>query len=98
GAHWTTVPLKEHPISLFFFNDSLGWMVSDKGIWQTEEAGRAWRKKKAPQGILSVYFVTPDHGWAIGIRNQVYETTDGAVTWEKLAAVEEIKAKPEFTT
>ncbi|MEO7652647.1 MAG: hypothetical protein ABIZ80_19480 [Bryobacteraceae bacterium] len=98
GAHWTLSPIKEQPLSLFFFNDSLGWMVTAKGIWQTEEAGRTWRKKKAPQGIIRVYFTTPDRGWAIGIKNQVYTTTSGGDAWEKLAVVETIKARAEFTT
>src|SRR3954470_18706393 len=44
GATWTQSPLEELPVSLFFLNDSLGWMVTEKGLWKTTEGGRDWRK------------------------------------------------------
>ncbi len=31
-------------MSLFFLNDSRGWMVTDHGLWSTEEGGRSWTK------------------------------------------------------
>src|SRR5690242_18007674 len=40
GEHWSVEPVKEHPRSLFFLNESLGWMVTDNGIWFSEESGR----------------------------------------------------------
>src|SRR5450432_1963340 len=44
GAHWDTVALKETPVSLFFLNENFGWMVTEKGVSETTEAGRNWRK------------------------------------------------------
>src|SRR5262245_61365081 len=45
GANWQILPLQEEPVSLFFLNESLGWMVTGKGnLWQTTEAGKNWRK------------------------------------------------------
>src|SRR6187549_3741662 len=32
GDHWTQVKLSDEPRSLFFLNDSIGWMVTDRGI------------------------------------------------------------------
>ena len=40
GAHWTKADVQEDPVSLFFLNESLGWMVTDKGLWSTTEVGR----------------------------------------------------------
>src|SRR5437763_16016733 len=40
GRHWSLLPLKEIGLSLFFLNDSLGWLVTEEGLWQTEESGR----------------------------------------------------------
>ena len=58
GAHWQLVNLEEPPISLFFLNESLGWMVTTKGLWQTTEAGKNWRKlPKLPGQIVRVAFV-----------------------------------------
>ena len=44
GAHWMLEPLKDEPRSIFFLNDSLGWMVTETGIWSTTESGLNWRK------------------------------------------------------
>lgn len=97
GATWTLIPLKEAPRSLFFLNEGLGWMVTAKGLWQTEEAGRSWRKLKAPSQLLRVYFLDARHGWAAGARKTVYETTDGGNQWTKVAVAETPKSNAEYT-
>ncbi len=103
GEHWAKVALKEFPRSVFFLNqqqnDTLGWMVTENGIWFTEEAGRSWRKvseqigaaKKlfgAPAGgvIDRVWFLNAKHGFAIGARKSVFETKDGGRTWVAVVA------------
>ncbi len=94
GAHWSLVPVKETGLSVFFLNDSLGWMVTQKGIWQTEEAGHSWHKLPgAPKDLLRVYFLDEQHGFAAGLEKSVYETSDGGKTWTRVAAA----AKPETT-
>lgn len=103
GTHWSLVPLKEYPRSIFFLNDSLGWMVTPNGIWFTEESGRSWRKisdqikpnrrlGSLPPGglILRVWFLDPKHGFAAGFQKSAFETHDGGHTWEAL----EEAAKP----
>ncbi|MCC6858657.1 MAG: hypothetical protein IT158_08855 [Bryobacterales bacterium] len=97
GATWELVRLKEPGTALFFLNETLGWMVTPKGIWQTQEAGRSWRKLGGPRNLLRVYFTTPERGWAVGLRKSAYETSDGGKTWTKVAAAETPKAKPEYT-
>src|SRR5712691_5313799 len=97
GEHWSLVPLKEPGESLFFLNDSLGWLVTTKGIWRTEESGRSWRKLKAPSGMERVYFLDPSHGWAVGARKQIYETRNRGDDWTKVPAAAEVKSSPEFT-
>jgi hypothetical protein len=97
GNTWSPVALKEPGISVFFLNESLGWMVTDRNIWVTEEAGRSWRKLKAPSGLRSVYFQDEKTGWAAGIKRQVYVTHDGGEKWEKLPEVEKLTTKPEYT-
>src|ERR1700692_2026256 len=37
GLHWSQYEVKERPVSLFFLDDSLGWMVTDHGLWSTVE-------------------------------------------------------------
>src|SRR5260370_452844 len=87
GKNWSFVDVRERPISLFFLNDSLGWMVTDRGVWSTDEGGRTWRKLEGlKKGILRVHFLDPSRGFAIGFPKAVYATADGGKTWTKVAA------------
>ncbi len=97
GLHWTLVPIKEVGLSLFFLDETLGWMVTPRGIWQTEESGRSWRKLDSPANILRVHFLNAQRGWAVGAKKTVYETTDGGKNWTKVPAAEEPKSNPEYT-
>jgi hypothetical protein len=108
GARWTTVPLKDNPRSIYFLNDSLGWMVGDGGIWQTEESGRSWNKiggqKKGDQKfgsaagmIAKVWFVDPQHGFAVGYQKTALETIDGGKTWKPIAEAAKTSANPSYT-
>src|SRR5690349_16233363 len=44
GSHWTLTPLKDRPRSVFFLNESTGWLVTERGIWLTQESGLSWTK------------------------------------------------------
>lgn len=90
GAHWEVVKLEDNPFSLFFLNDSLGWMVAEKGLWQTDEGGKDWKKiSKAPAPILRVYFADENNGWAAGNKKSVLATRDGGRKWEPVKAASE---------
>lgn len=94
GTHWTLEPLKDEPRSIFFLNESSGWMVTETGIWFTSESGLNWRKLcdqpkpnakvlPLPPGglILRVWFLDEQHGFAVGYRKTVLKTSDGGRTW-----------------
>jgi photosystem II stability/assembly factor-like uncharacterized protein len=96
GEHWTitplktVLPLKDVPLSLYFVDESQGWMVTDKGLWFTGDFGRTWSKAgELPKGITKVWFLTTTHGWAIGSNKQVIETTDGGKSWKPVEAAKE---------
>lgn len=97
GEHWSYVELKDLPVSLFFLNDSLGWMVTAKNIWRTEESGRTWKKLQGLKGIERVWFQNATHGFAIGYPKAIYETTDGGAAWTKLAAAQKPTTPPDET-
>jgi photosystem II stability/assembly factor-like uncharacterized protein len=98
GAHWQTVNLEDPPVSLYFLNESLGWMVTSKGLSVTTEAGRNWRKlPKLPGPIFRVHFVDEKHGFAAGAKKKVYETADGGQTWSTVAAAAEPPGNPEHS-
>jgi len=90
GAHWEQVALKETPISLFFLNENSGWLVTDKGLWLTTEAGKNWRKlPKLPAPANRVYFADEKTGWAVCGKKTVLETRNGGDTWTPVTAAGE---------
>lgn len=99
GEHWTEAPVKEIGLSLFFLDDSDGWMVTEKSIWQTVESGHSWTKmKNAPSGILRVWFLDKNHGFAAGLEKRVFETTNAGETWSLLPVAKEAQGDPTYTT
>jgi len=98
GAKWDFVPLEDEPISLFLLDDAHGWLVSRKGLWQTDESGRHWRRVWNRRGLARVWFTSASRGFAIGAPKAVYETSDGGKTWRNVAAAGALEAKPETTS
>lgn len=99
GQHWQRVALKKMPVSVFFLNDGLGWLVTDKGhLWQTTEAGRSWTELPKPPGeILRVYFTDEKNGWAVGTKKSILETHDGGQHWTAVAAAAEPPGDPQHS-
>ncbi len=96
GAHWAIGKLEEIPVSLFFLNDSLGWMVTEKGIWKTAEAGKDWQKlPKLPASAWRVYFADENNGWAACNKKTVLVTHDGGRKWQPIKAASEPPGAPE---
>ena len=99
GQNWAESPVKETCLSLFFLPDARGWMVTDTGLWSTEEGGRSWVKlKTAPANILRVWFFDAQHGFAAGETEACFETKDAGVTWTPVAAATEAPGDPLYTT
>jgi Photosynthesis system II assembly factor YCF48 len=98
GGHWAIARLHDLPISIFFLNDHLGWMVTPKDIWQTRDGAATWRKiRHSPDKLIQVYFVDEQHGFAVGAHKAAYQTQDGGQTWQRIAAAAEPDTKPEHT-
>jgi hypothetical protein len=98
GANWSEVKLDSPPISLFFLDESLGWMVAADGIWQTRESGRSWQRIKKSDGIRRVWFLDQERGWAVGYPKLVLETSDGGKTWRPVEAASQPTTQKETTT
>lgn len=89
GATWDLLPLKAVPHSLYFLDDSTGWMVTEDGLFQTVESGRSWQKVKSPSGTLRVYFKDRNRGWAFGVKKSFYQTTDGGKNWREVPSAQQ---------
>ena len=97
GQSWALMETKEAGRALFFLDETSGWMLTESGIWFTDECGRSWRRIHKQRGLTDVRFVTPERGWAIGANKTAIETSDGGKTWQKVKAVEELDSDPERT-
>ena len=110
GLHWSLQSLKEYPRSIFFLNDSIGWMVTDKGLWFTDESGRTWKKLSEqlkpdkslePETtigrLLRVWFLDEKHGFGVGLQKTIVETNDGGRTWSPVAVAAEPAGNPAYT-
>jgi hypothetical protein len=99
GAHWQTTELQEHPVSLFFLNEGLGWLVTAKGgLWKTTEAGKNWQKlPRIPSPAYRVYFTDENHGWAACAKKKVFQTIDGGRNWTVVAAAAEPPGNPDYS-
>ena len=95
GASWTMEPLKDVPRTMFFLDDSLGWMVTQGGIWRSEEAGRSWKKIKSQKNVLDIHFLNADRGFAVGAPKLVLETKDGGKNWAPVEEATKPETKPE---
>lgn len=110
GRHWTLQPLKEYPRSIFFLNDSIGWMVTDHGLWFTDESGRTWKKlseqlkpdKKLEPAttiglLLRVWFLDEKHGFGVGLQKTIVETNDSGRSWKPVEAAAKPAGNPAYT-
>ena len=70
---------------VFFWDQSLGWVVNGGGqVFKTTDGGATWQLKfTAPAYLRSVGFATPSRGWAgtLDSAKILYQTTDAGTTW-----------------
>jgi photosystem II stability/assembly factor-like uncharacterized protein len=86
GGHtWSQLDVRDQPLSLFFLDETTGWMVTDHGLWSTVEGGRSWTRLEYRKGVLETHFLDAKHGYLLGASSMLDETTDGGKTWTKLA-------------
>lgn len=97
GEHWRLIPVKENGVSLYLLNESVGWMVTDKGLWKSRDGGLTWTKIRAPKNVLRVWFSNEERGWAVGLNKGAWETRDGGHRWTPLSVLDEVRSTREFT-
>lgn len=100
GRKWTFVKTRDQGLSLFFLNESTGWMVTRRSLWKTLESGRGWTelpRSAATARISQVYFRDENHGWAVGQARAFHATTDGGKRWTRVPAADQVESTRENT-
>lgn len=99
GMHWMRTRLEQKPVSLFFLNETVGWMVTEGGLWFTEEAGRSWQRvrRHEPNSIARVWFLDRLRGFAVGPHKAALETRDGGASWTPIAEAAKPAGNPQYT-
>lgn len=95
GGHFTTVPLKEPPHSVFALDATHAWIVTGKAVWSSADCGLTWTRLAKYKDLLRVYFLDAQRGFATGLDKTVLRTADGGRRWEKLPAAAEPAGSPE---
>jgi len=64
-------------------------------VLQTTDGGQSWRQipDQFKHKIRSVWFVTPERGWALTIDRDILATTDGGLTWSLQRKAGTVKLK-----
>jgi hypothetical protein len=96
GRTWTPIALPGQAAWLFL-DARAGWIGNGLQAWKTEDFGKTWKRVRALDRMLHVFFLDERRGWAAGPRRTVLETTDGGERWTRLAAAVETKTSEENT-
>ncbi len=97
GTTWVESYPPSVPETIFFINETLGWMSADSGVWQTTDAGKSWRNQAAVTGVIRMWFLSDKRGFIIGSSKLMKETKDGGETWTDVKAAKDVAGKPSNT-
>jgi hypothetical protein len=86
GRSWELLPMPQAPLSVFFLDERVGWLVSNGGrLWSTMDGGRTWTRARL-DGVraepVRVFFCNATRGWLLCNRKAVYGTSDGGRSWK----------------
>ncbi|MCC6341245.1 MAG: hypothetical protein IT166_03545 [Bryobacterales bacterium] len=98
GGAFSSHPLPASPVSLCFAGERDLWFTSAGGLWRSGDLARTWKLAHRHDSLTRVYFVGPDHGYALGANKTVLETMDGGRAWNPLPAAAEPSTHAEYTT
>ena len=91
AQNWTLIDTSETHTSMalrdvFFTNDSTGYVVGGDGlgdgvILRTTDHGNTWSFTSVTKNLMSIYFPSPNIGYAVGESRTILKTTDAGNTW-----------------
>ncbi len=101
GRTWVLHTMPAVASSLFFLDETTGWMTGARALFKTTDGGLTWSRlpdSEATANAFRVYFATEEAGWAVGQRKSAFATKDGGTTWSRISAAETVNTTPENTS
>jgi photosystem II stability/assembly factor-like uncharacterized protein len=93
GLNWSGSSTGEEFHSVFFINETTGWvagrdvMMNTGVVINTTDGGLTWTPPiTLPAPINSVFFTESGNGWAAGSGGEIYYTSDGGAAWQTEAS------------
>ena len=97
GQKWTLTPLQHEAISVFPLGEGRFFIVTPKALYYTDEGGAKFDKRKAPEGLLRVFFFNENKGFGVGDGKIAWRTSDGGRSWTKIPESESLNVTPEWS-
>jgi photosystem II stability/assembly factor-like uncharacterized protein len=91
---------------IHFMDWNHGWMLGETNsqgdgsetiLFMTTNGGKVWNKKPMPN-LLSLHFIDPKNGWAVGKNATLLKTNDGGIQWTKVDSMEKLIGLPVEST
>ncbi len=73
-----------HLDSVYFIDESIGWMTGDNGtLRKTTNGGDSWSALTSGTSVAlaGVFFLDVNTGWVVGDGGTILKSTDGGVSW-----------------
>jgi len=84
---WVTITEDEslgNFMSIYFKNDTLGWVSGYSGVlYKSTTGGALWTAQNSTTtyNLIKIQFVAADTGWAVGQNGTIIYTDDGGANW-----------------
>lgn len=89
GISWSRYTISRRINGMSFPNNTDGYLVGEAGVvWTTRDAGANWLPGTYPEDgfnklLYSVYFISPNIGFTVGLNGLISKTVDGGLTWQR---------------
>ncbi len=97
GKTWTVVETKKVCQDLFALPEGILYGACEDGIYRSDEMGKDWKRQAKLSGILQIWFLSEQRGFAVGEERSFYETSDGGKKWAPVETTPRLTTSKDYT-
>jgi photosystem II stability/assembly factor-like uncharacterized protein len=88
GSTWTNINsgTTSDINSIFFINDTLGYVAGISGAFRTSNGGSSWTPVNGVGNVYAIHFYTSDSGYAVTGTGDLLKTVNAGNSWSLVAA------------